>query len=241
MLWKNFENRRVPWYRTVGNMTLKVFAREKQQLVRAVSDGKDPAPVLKAGRKQWQSLYNTVYVNVAKPFAISTVGTLKHVSVTDVKADDAWLNTVLSYLRQNSGTRIRGIEGTTLNLVRSALAEGVAAGEGTDQLARRVADSYDLFGRYRAERIARTEVVGASNLGSRAGAESTGLRLVHEWLSTRDDRTRDIHMDVDGQKQAMADPYTVSGEELMFPGDGSLGASAENLINCRCTELFTAL
>jgi len=32
-------------------------------------------------------------------------------------------------------------------------------------------------------------------------------------------------------------PFIVSGEPLMFPGDGSKGASPGNLINCRCSVI----
>jgi hypothetical protein len=33
------------------------------------------------------------------------------------------------------------------------------------------------------------------------------------------------------------DPFEVMGEQLMFPGDDSLGASLENIINCQCIQL----
>jgi hypothetical protein len=43
---------------------------------------------------------------------------------------------------------------------------------------------------YRAARIARSEIVNASNLGSLAGAAESGVPLLKVWLSTRDSRTR---------------------------------------------------
>jgi hypothetical protein len=33
------------------------------------------------------------------------------------------------------------------------------------------------------------------------------------------------------------EPFTVGGEQLMYPGDDSLGASPGNVINCQCIQL----
>jgi hypothetical protein len=38
----------------------------------------------------------------------------------------------------------------------------------------------------------------------------------------------------DGQRVGVDDVFTVGGERLRFPSDSSLGASAKNIINCRC-------
>src|SRR5690606_17616229 len=43
------------------------------------------------------------------------------------------------------------------------------------------------------------------------------------------------HHEVDIRKVDLEEAFEVSGEQLMFPGDSSLGASAGNLINCRCS------
>ena len=239
--WKAFERQRTGWYATGTRMAANQFVAEKKEVVGTVRAGADPAKVIKAQRKAWGIMYLKLYLGIGADFAPRAIGELKSASPDVVKAaDDVWMRIVSDYVRRYSGSKIRGIEDATLGLVRQALADGVEAGEGTDQLARRVAGTYDAFAGYRAERVARTEVVSASNLGSRAGALSTGLDLTHSWLATRDDRTRDIHASVDGQTQAMNDPYTVEGEELMFPGDTSKGASAGNVVNCRCTETFQA-
>ena len=110
------------------------------------------------------------------------------------------------------------------------------------------------FGSDRAVMTARTEVnangqrkpmdkntrpdhrISASNLGSRAGALSTGLMLEHFWISTKDKNTRPDHRNANGQRKPMDQPYLVGNERLMFPGDTSMSATAKNTIVCRCTE-----
>ena len=43
------------------------------------------------------------------------------------------------------------------------------------------------------------------------------------------------HKNANGQQVLLEEPFTVGGEKLMHPGDSSMGASAKNIIHCRCT------
>lgn len=58
--------------------------------------------------------------------------------------------------------------------------------------------------------------------------------MTKTWSAILDVRTREAHMEADDQTVMQDDPFIVMGEELMFPGDDSRGASLENIINCRC-------
>jgi hypothetical protein len=52
---------------------------------------------------------------------------------------------------------------------------------------------------------------------------------------------RPEHAAADGQEQLAINPFLVGGEQLNRPGDTSLGASAGNVINCRCSaDYFVA-
>jgi hypothetical protein len=64
------------------------------------------------------------------------------------------------------------------------------------------------------------------------------LGVKKEWVTILDEVTRWAHAMADGQKQNMNDPFLVNSEYLMFPGDTSMGASLENLMNCRCSCLY---
>ena len=89
-----------------------------------------------------------------------------------------------------------------------------------------------------AIRAARTAVTAAENGGRTASykqAADRGIELTREWIATKDARTRHSHGAADGQRVGVDEPFTVGGEKLMFPGDGSLGATGKNLYNCRCT------
>jgi len=100
-----------------------------------------------------------------------------------------------------------------------------------------ITDLFSIWESYRTERIARTETIRASNAGSRELFQEWGVQK-HEWLSTKDDRTRTYdntdgkydHLEADGQVVNIDEPFTVSGESLMFPGDPA--GDPGNTINC---------
>ena len=63
-------------------------------------------------------------------------------------------------------------------------------------------------------------------------------RRVKEWITVGDDRVRPAHAAVDSDQVDADQPFRVMGEELMYPGDTSLGASAANVVNCRCSVSY---
>lgn len=61
----------------------------------------------------------------------------------------------------------------------------------------------------------------------------------HTWLSERDDRVRPTHITADGQRVPVDEPFWVGGYRMMYPTDSSLGAGPEEIVNCRCVEIFS--
>lgn len=95
----------------------------------------------------------------------------------------------------------------------------------------------------RAMTIARTEVVGANNQGGLASWTAVhqslaplGGQVFKTWLATEDSKTRPEHSAIDGTEMPIGGTFTVGGEQMDGPGDG--GASADLVINCRCTLTY---
>jgi len=59
------------------------------------------------------------------------------------------------------------------------------------------------------------------------------------WIAILDNVTRRWHAMADGQTVDINDVFTVMSETLRFPRDSSLGASSANLINCRCSAVYS--
>ena len=54
------------------------------------------------------------------------------------------------------------------------------------------------------------------------------------WKTIIDGREREWHEEVNGVTIPINEPFVVNGELMMHPLDDSLGASADNIANCRC-------
>jgi len=62
-----------------------------------------------------------------------------------------------------------------------------------------------------------------------------------EWVTAGDEKVRTkpfSHRAADGQEVDISDVYVVGGQFLRWPGDTSLGATAANIMNCRCGSVY---
>lgn len=59
------------------------------------------------------------------------------------------------------------------------------------------------------------------------------------WKTMKDKYVRHTHVEVDDKKINIFEPFKVGNSELMFPKDMSLGASANEIVNCRCSIIYT--
>lgn len=119
----------------------------------------------------------------------------------------------------------------TGRLLTSEIQEASALGESIPQLQSRVEKVFDFSSTIRSERIARTEMLNATNYGAVQAYEDSGVVGSKMWLATPDERTRDAHAEADRQVVPLSSDFLVGGELIPYPGAGSPG----NGINCRCT------
>jgi len=155
-----------------------------------------------------------------------------------------WTERVQEHLDEHGGKRITLIDGTTQDWVDrnvgNLLEAAARDGQGVAEAARNLRKEWGEIARFRAERIARTEIVAASNFGTMEGATATGLKMRKKWLHTPDERTRDEHRTEGGEDWiGLEKLFTLSdGSKLSQPGDFTNGAAADQIINCRCTILL---
>ncbi|HMJ78116.1 MAG TPA: phage minor head protein [Iamia sp.] len=158
------------------------------------------------------------------------------IAVLDV--DDALMNHAAATYLQGVENRFYPLGEEAWGKARAELVEGFAEGEGVGALRARIREVTDLTAR-QAETLARTEVIAASNMGAQARIDlmGDGAPGYRQWLSTMDTRTRPTHRAADGQVQPRGTAFDVGGSALMVPGDPD--GPAREVINCRCTVLFT--
>jgi hypothetical protein len=137
--------------------------------------------------------------------------------------------------------KTRGINDTVLKDLVFYMQKGLDDGE--EDLVPFVQRAFDVS-RSRAQTIAQTAATPGFEVGQVQAYTDAGIPF-KGWLSRRDGKVRTgvfDHVEPDESKQRVkiADPFLVSGESLMFPGDPA--GSAGNVINCRCsTEPFFEL
>lgn len=121
--------------------------------------------------------------------------------------------------------------------ITAQVSRGIATGMTFKQVAQQLA-GYSNIGFNNAVRIARTEghrIQCQSTMDACHKAKEKGANVVKQWDSTLDAKTRDSHVQVDGEIRELGEKFS---NGLMFPGDPS-GIAAE-VINCRCALLQRA-
>ena len=229
IVWKRFDNNRWAFLKFAE---VQVYRALKAQIKPFKSDMDaefNPRPL--------EIALDKIYKKVGIKFANDQRNKIQRsLKAFDLPPD--WNEIVEAWMANNTVDLIKLINSNTqkyiLQLVQEAIQGNLSVAEFRKKL-----EAESKLGRARALRIARTEVIRASNFGAQIGAESIGIPMKKEWLSTPDNRTRDIHMskEVDGQiVNSLKEPFMVGGEELMQPGDAK--GSAWNTINCRCIALY---
>jgi len=161
-----------------------------------------------------RAFYDELIISIAKPLlieafseGIEATGELSSAfSVTDPLA--------IQWIRERGGTKIKGINTTTLQRLRETLAEGISKGESIPKLIDRVGEVFKEAKGRRAEAIARTETLEAFRNGQILTWEKVGYKMI-EWWTAEDERVCPECMPRHGQK---------------YPLDGI----PERHVNCRC-------
>jgi hypothetical protein len=161
--------------------------------------------------------------------------------------NEEWAEEIIAYFRQFLLSKsVIPISQTTRDQIQAVLEQAIREGWGYDKIASVLQDPKLLL--WRARRIVRTENTLASYFGLRLATEKSEYETGKEWIAANDHRTRHGHRRVDGEVvdeegRFAVGVYTHKGvlirTEMMF-GPGDPNASAENVINCRCTTALVA-
>lgn len=241
------EQQRVTWEAEVAPRLQDYFKAEHKAVIAAINASSATSHVdqsvqdaLVGEQDALQTLIYNIWHDVGEDFGEKAVREFAAADTESKAADDLisiFNRQTIAYLLSLAATKVSQIDATTLEALRQALADGVQAGEGIPDIAKRIDQLYlkEIIPN-RSEAIAQTEVVAASNWASNEAAQQSGLDLEAVWLATEDNRTRPAHAEADGQTVPLGQPFEVDGEQLQYPGDPA--GSAKNVIRCRCTQFY---
>jgi hypothetical protein len=134
---------------------------------------------------------------------------------------------------------------TTKELLLSVITKGIEQGKGISEIVKDLEQTTVLINQ--AERIVRTEINRAANIGITEAGKSFPFEQFKEWISIKDLRTRGLdkddhadHFRMHGQRVDFDSPFIDprNNEPLTQPGDPS--AHPGDTVNCRCTMRLIA-
>lgn len=117
--------------------------------------------------------------------------------------------------------------------LQSVALQSILQGESIPQISKRISETLAVKNMNDSIRYARTAMTSAENKGRLDGMkrmDAEGIVLEKKWSATGDDRTRQSHLDIDGES---VPPNEEFSNGLMYPGD--LAGSADEVWNCRCS------
>ena len=98
-------------------------------------------------------------------------------------------------------------------------------------------DSYYLSSS-RAMLIAANEATMAMNYRDYVKAIKDGMNK-KTWVTEKDNRVRKTHAAIDEDTIGIFELFQVGDSTMMFPKDSSLGADANEIVNCRCVARYS--
>jgi SPP1 gp7 family putative phage head morphogenesis protein len=117
--------------------------------------------------------------------------------------------------------------------ISSEVSRGISNNLPYGEIARNISNTASI-GLNKAVRIARTEghrIQGQAQLDAAKKAKSKGAKVVKQWDSTLDGRTRKSHRKLDGQIRDVDEYFEVDGKKALTAGQFN---RADEDINCRC-------
>ena len=116
--------------------------------------------------------------------------------------------------------------------ITNALLSGVLQGESVYKIADRfmIVQKKNMVAAIRNARTSFTSAQNAGSLNAMTQAVEMGIKIKKQWMATRDKRTRDRHLEMNGEQQEVNKKFS---NGLMYPGDAE--GAPEEVYNCRCT------
>lgn len=94
---------------------------------------------------------------------------------------------------------------------------------------------------YRLENLSRTETLKGANASTFELYKAWNIVESKSWLTQIDGRERPEHAEANGQTVPLNEPFIVGGFKMDYPLDGSYGAPANLICQCRCTHIANVI
>jgi len=203
-------------------------------------------------RPDIENLYIELYEEVGLDFAKWYARSFDKFLEKQAGNESTWRTTFSRIGQTEAGSKISIVGGTALKELKKNIGNLFKDPEfqslGRKQQGRILQNRFKSITEYQAQRIVRTEATSAANEGIMQSAQDIFPKasLVKEWISSQDGRTRSFnrgdksdHLNMNGKvvgfDQTFAVPEFGRVVQMKKPADFRSGASAHNIVNCRCS------
>lgn len=244
--WKNMVVRTEAQERMLKSVVNKFFKQQRDQVLvnlREKKSVKSPADTYIFDEVE----ETNALVEIVDPIMREIVQTAgdEALELLDSSNSFKFIDEVINAIKQNTLLFASSVNSTTRSLLQEAISAGIANQEGVDKIASRVRGVYSDATKKRAQEIARTETIRASNLGSVAGYRQSGLVEFKEWLTALDERTCEfcLAMEKEYRVRRLDETFLAKGTELKGVDGGIYKVNYDDLLapplhpSCRCTVL----
>jgi len=249
MNWQEVNKKRIPFIKYGQRLYLKMYREFASSLREQLARVERPEQILAIAEQfdppvNVREYYQKFYLKTSMAFSKDTARGLKRKKDlnTDIQ-ESIWLERVLKYVDESCGYKISQVYWhevqDIIKMSRKAVNQGISEGWGIDKIVRNLFSDIETRDKWKAMRIARTEVVSASNYGSYQAAADSELALEKVWLHPGypgpSGFLRDDHAEMNMVTVGMNEDFILPDQTHMsFPGEGP----PEHVINCRCTVAF---
>lgn len=237
--WKRVDRRREAWVNVVVKKFVPLYEAEGKAVLKVIK-GDDTSVLadkvseaINGLSENWKKTIEATAKVLIDDFGTAMYQELTGTEKAERKAFEPFTTLVQLWIAQHAAEGVTSILATNLTDVKKVISTAVNEGQTVTQIAKQLRQYYDTNASYKAMRTARTEVSSAAGYGQREAARQSGVVKTKTWISSRDDRVRDSHSQIDGQTKPFDEKYS---NGLMYPGDTS--GRPEEFIQCRCAESY---
>lgn len=218
--WKRFVARQGRYERQLAKAMRELFVEQRDEVLANMKRApkarrlKQSAEAWMFGARTWTEKFSETFRPIAKAAMIDNgsrvMGDLPVVGVSfDVTSPE-----VAEFLNQYVPPFAEKVNAETARALSGTLGEGITEGEGMDLLRTRVMNVFAHAAEYRAQMIARTETIRASNAGAEASYIQSGVVEGKEWFTALDERVCEFCDPMHEQTMGLGEAFFAKGDRM---------------------------
>jgi hypothetical protein len=181
--------------------------------------------------------YPQLYMTCGSPAGERAIR--QFLSIKSTNDMNTWERALYEWIGQEMGNKIVIVEGTLKEWVINTIMQyyDEHSTEGVEKIVEgvevEIRKKWRETRQWQIRRIVQTESLTAMSEAADVAIKSLGIKYNKTW-GISGNNTRPAHQVMNGITIGQDDLFNVDGESLALPRDSKHGASAGNIINCRC-------